>query len=292
MDPGQTPKDRLCIGNNDHDELSSFATLARQISISCVVPGAEKNWRPFVNSSQANYAPIDEAQETSANPLSLWKDLTPRFLEGLTRSGVREVLSAATERRVPAKRVVTEQDRRADHMFLLTAGRARHFFVSEAGRKHILLWLPPGEIFGMGTLLAKPSNYIVSTETVQASTMLVWSRATIRSLAKRYPKLLENALSVASDYLRMYVATHIALTSNTARQRLVRVLANLASGFGRKVAAGIELDVTNEDLAYAANVTHFTASRLLSEWSRSGILVKERGKVLLRSPELLFRESA
>jgi CRP-like cAMP-binding protein len=82
------------------------------------------------------------------------------------------------------------------------------------------------------------------------------------------------------------------LTSNTARQRLVRVLANLASGFGRKVAGGIELDVTNEDLAYAANVTHFTVSRWLSEWSRSGILVKERGKVLLRSPELLFRESA
>jgi CRP-like cAMP-binding protein len=99
-------------------------------------------------------------------------------------------------------------------------------------------------------------------------------------------------LSVASDYLRIYVATHIALTSNTARQRLVRVLANLAAGFGRKVTRGIELDVTNEDLAYAANVTHFTASRLLSEWSRSGILVKERGKVLLRSPEGLFRESA
>ena len=89
----------------------------------------------------------------------------------------------------------------------------------------------------------------------------------------------------------MYVATHVALTSNTARQRLVRVLANLASGFGRKVVRGIELDVTNEDLAYAANVTHFTASRLLSEWSRSGVLVKKRGKVLLRFPELLFHDS-
>jgi hypothetical protein len=35
-------------------------------------------------------------------------------------------------------------------------------------------------------------------------------------------------------------------------------------------------------------VTPFTTSRLISEWQRSGALVKRRGKVLLRSPERLF----
>jgi CRP-like cAMP-binding protein len=92
--------------------------------------------------------------------------------------------------------------------------------------------------------------------------------------------------------MSIYVATHEALTCHTARERLAGVLANLVWGFGRKATGGIELDVTNEDLANAANVTHFTASRLLNEWSRKGILTKERGKILLHSPELLLRRGA
>jgi CRP-like cAMP-binding protein len=50
----------------------------------------------------------------------------------------------------------------------------------------------------------------------------------------------------------------------------------------------MELDVTNEELAQAANVTHFTASRLISHWQKQGALVKTRGKILLRSPEKLI----
>ena len=46
----------------------------------------------------------------------------------------------------------------------------------------------------------------------------------------------------------------------------------------------------NEELADEANVNPFTVSRLLSDWQRKGILTKRRGKVLLRSPQRLFRE--
>ena len=287
-------KDPRCTGNDDDEmELVSSVLLARQPFLGRLILAAGTNRRTFVNNSQANYVAIDKppARPPAAAVFS-GKDLTPRFLDGLDPQGVRAILSAATQQHFPAKWVITDQGGRADHLFLLTSGRARYFFVTPDGRKHILLWLPPGEVFGTAALLTKPSTYIVSTETVQPSYMLVWKRATIRNLAKRYPRLVENALSIASDYLSMYVATHIALTSHTARQRLAQVLVNLTSGFGRKVFGGIELDVTNEDLAGAANVTHFTASRLLSEWSRNGALVKKRGKIVLRSPELLFRDSA
>ncbi len=53
---------------------------------------------------------------------------------------------------------------------------------------------------------------------------------------------------------------------------------------------GIELDVNNEELVNEANVTLFTASRMLSEWQRSGMVLKNRGKVLLRSPEQLLSQ--
>ena len=57
---------------------------------------------------------------------------------------------------------------------------------------------------------------------------------------------------------------------------------------GERVSGGVELDVTNEELANAANLTHFTASRLLSAWQRHNVVKKSRGKILLRHPARLF----
>jgi CRP-like cAMP-binding protein len=61
-----------------------------------------------------------------------------------------------------------------------------------------------------------------------------------------------------------------------------------APSIGQEVAGGIELDVTNEELAHAANITPYTTSRLVSEWQRSGAIRKYRGKILLCSPKRLF----
>jgi CRP-like cAMP-binding protein len=80
----------------------------------------------------------------------------------------------------------------------------------------------------------------------------------------------------------------MALVSHGARQRLARVLTTLAAGIGHKVPDGIELEITNEELANAANVTPFTASRLLSEWQRDGAVRKRRGSIVLRSPQRLL----
>src|SRR5277367_4707727 len=222
-------------------------------------------------------------------PLSLVTDfradLKPRFLEGLGPAELQIVLAAAKRRSFVANSVITNQGDSADYLFLLTKGRGRFFFMTEEGRKILLHWFAAGEIFGASSLLSNPSSYLVSTEMVKDSSVLVWDRVTLASLAARYPELLRNALTTASDYLTLYCAAHVALTCDTAKQRFANVLVNLTRGIGRKVPGGIELDVTNEELANAANVTPFLASRLLSEWHRRGIVIKSRGKVVLRSPE-------
>jgi CRP-like cAMP-binding protein len=66
------------------------------------------------------------------------------------------------------------------------------------------------------------------------------------------------------------------------------VLGNLTAGLGERVADGVELNIRNEELANEANITIFTASRLLNEWQRKGILTKSRGKVVVRSLEALM----
>jgi CRP-like cAMP-binding protein len=215
-------------------------------------------------------------------------NLKSRFLDGLSPLELKVILPVARQRRFASNCVVVNEGNPADHLFLLTKGRARFFFTTREGKKVILLWLTPGEIFGASALLSTPSLYLVSTETTKDSSMLVWDRAALRNLSNRYPRLLENALLIAHDYLAWYVADHAALISHTARRRLANVLVCLAQSIGEKVSGGFEFDATNEELAGAANITAFTASRLLNEWQRNGALQKSRGKVFLRSAESLF----
>jgi CRP-like cAMP-binding protein len=99
---------------------------------------------------------------------------------------------------------------------------------------------------------------------------------------------MENAIVSAVDYLSWYIAAHAALCSQTARQRLASVLLGYTFSMGERVSGGIEFDITNEELANAANITPYTASRILSEWQRSGAIRKRRGKIVVHSTERLF----
>jgi CRP/FNR family transcriptional regulator, nitrogen oxide reductase regulator len=201
---------------------------------------------------------------------------------------LESLLAIATNWTFPVNAVIVNQGEPADRLFLLLKGSGRYFIYTPEGQKLLLIWVPPGDIFGGSALLEQPGRYLCGVEVTSGTQVLVWERKKIRNFAARCPRLLENALSVASDYLVWYVATHTALACHTARQRLAQVLRSLAGGIGRRVPGGIAIAITNEELANASNVTLFTASRLMAEWQRHGALTKNRGKVLLRHPEGLL----
>ena len=214
------------------------------------------------------------------------------LVTGLEYAATQAIAAAATTRRLPAGAAIYDQASPAREVIVLSTGRARYFSMLPDGRKMLLHWLVPGDVLGTAAFLPVACTYRVSAETVRESSLLIWDRATMRWLMERYPQLCENALTVALHYLDLYIAAHAALVSETAQQRLANVLTRLADSIGRAVAEGTELQVTNEELASAANITPFTASRLLSQWGAAGAITKYRGKLVLRSPEHLFRLSA
>jgi CRP-like cAMP-binding protein len=218
------------------------------------------------------------------------KPFTSRLLDGIGADDLTAILRSGKVQQFSAKSVIVNQAAAATHLFLLTHGHARHFFITGEGEKILLRWLVPGDITGAATLLSKPSRYQMGTEVLKDSRFLVWDRITVGRLTTRYPRLLQNALSILEVYFDWYLTAHIALTCDSARQRSASVLTNIGRAVGQRVTGGIELAITNEELASAAGITLFDVSRFMSEWQRSGALAKTRGKVLLRSPDLLFRE--
>jgi len=220
---------------------------------------------------------------------SLPSGLRPRFLSGLPKDAPHAILSAAAHRQFLASSVVVHEGDPAERFFILTGGQGRHFILTSSGRKKLMHWLTPGQLFGGAALLSTPSHYLASTEVLLDSCALVWDRKTIRELVSRFPGLLDNVVSIAiTENIAWFVAADASLGSDDATGRIAHMIVSLASGIGRAGPDGVEIHVGNEDLAAGANVTAFTVSRALAAWQREGVLTKGRGRILLLKPELLI----
>jgi len=210
------------------------------------------------------------------------------LFSGLPRTDLDSILSLARHRQFRASSVITHEGDAAERFFLLTSGQGRQFVTTTEGRKILLYWLTAGQVFGGVAMLSTPIQYLASTELQSNSCAFMWDRQTMRNLVSRYPKLLDNALSIAAtEHFAWAIAAHVSLSTDDARGRIAHLLVSLACGIGKATPAGLELQITNEDLASGANVTPFTVSRTLREWQRAGVVTKGRGKIMLRRPELL-----
>ncbi len=214
--------------------------------------------------------------------------LSPRIFAGLGRSELAEILAQARHQRFANPSVVIHEGDPAEHAYLLTSGQGVHFVQTDDGRKIIVYWLTAGQVFGGAALLASPWRYLASTEMHTAGCALVWPRRVIREFVVRHPVVLDNALSIAvTEHFAWQLSARISLASEEAAVRAASLLVSLACGIGKSVAGGIEVLVSNEEIAQATAVTPYTVSRLTAEWQRAGIITKKRGRIILRRPELL-----
>jgi CRP-like cAMP-binding protein len=210
----------------------------------------------------------------------------PEFLAGIRKSDLPEILGAAKIRNIGPRHIILKEGNPAAHLFLLKSGLVRFYRLTRNGDL-VLLWrIVPGEVFGLGTLLSTPTSYIGTAETVRDSELLVWEYSQIQGLARKYPRLAQNALSIVLRYLAAHSDRLFDLVTCTAAERLARALLHLKPE--NVVPTGVEIAATNEDLSALANVSTFTVSRLLNRWAREGVLAKSRGKIFIPSPEKLI----
>lgn len=235
--------------------------------------------------SRLNHA-VDRTDVLKADNADLQLSTT-RFFDGIEQRHLEEIVAAAEYRRAVPKELIIAAGDAAGQLFLVVKGNARYYRLTKTGDEVLLRWLVRGDVFGLGTLLKDPPAYIGSAEALSECELLVWKHTSIRHLAGLYPQLCENALRIVLEYLKNYSDRHLNLTSKTAGQRLAESLLNLASQQGRTGSEGVEIDATNEQLGSFADISSFTASRLLNQWERQGAVSKRRGKVLIRTPEAL-----
>lgn len=210
------------------------------------------------------------------------------FVAGIGKDQLTEILRAAQIRKMNAGEIIVREGTQVTHLFLLNSGRAKFYRLAQSGGEVLLRLLTPGDVFGLATLLAHPVPCIGTAEATRDSELLVWERTRIRRLAQKYPHLAQNALGIVLRYLAAHFDRLFDLVACAAGERLARAMLHLGKETGAIVPSGVEITVTNEELAALANVSAFTVSRFLSRWARAGALRKFRGKIFIRQPEKLL----
>lgn len=208
-----------------------------------------------------------------------------KLFAGLGNTALKEISAAARLCHIPPKTNVIVTGGKPDHLFLLQSGRARSYILTESGSEIALLWLVPGAVLGLASLLADPPTYGMNAIAVTQCEFLVWDRDTIRRAVKAHPVISENGLRLVMQYLRKYMKRHVGIVTKNAESRLAQMLLQLASEAGVVESPGIAIDITNEQLSSLSDISPFTASRLLSRWENERWLTKQRGRVTLLAPE-------
>jgi CRP/FNR family transcriptional regulator, nitrogen oxide reductase regulator len=227
------------------------------------------------------------AMPTSAVPTEAF---ATSFLSGISDESREHILASGQFRKVPANEVLIRAGEKATLLFLLHAGTAKYYRITKQGQELLLRWLVPGDVFGLGTLLKHPPDYMGSAQALEECDFYCWDHTELRKLLRLYPTLGENALRIALDYLSGYAERHSSLLSRTAEQRVARCLLNMGHRAGHYYPGGAEVNITNEQLGSLSDVGLFTVSRILNKWERSGAIGKLRGRVFIKVPEKLITD--
>jgi CRP/FNR family transcriptional regulator, nitrogen oxide reductase regulator len=215
--------------------------------------------------------------------VALPPDFRSTFLDELTPREIETALRAAKQEKISPRQILQQEGVRAVRLWLLVTGRVAVYRLAPDGDRVFLRWGVPGDTFGLSTILKRPETFIVTIEAVQGGSLLVWDLPSSRTLVLRCPNLNKALNAVLASYLDRLINELGTYAFQAAEQRLARVIVESARQLGCTECEPIELDITNEQLAVAARMTVFTATRKLSKWQARGILTKRRGKIVMPS---------
>lgn len=209
---------------------------------------------------------------------------TPAHLLG--RTPIFRHLSAADREQVATVSKVAEYQRGdvvfaegdpSDAFYVVTSGRVKVFKSTHAGKEVIL------EIFGSGDPLGAVAVYQgfpfpATAAALEATTCVIVPRRQFFELLERHPSLVRGLLLGLTTRLIDLTSRLAELTGTRVEARLAKVFLKMADDAGFEGGSGERIPVvlSRQELADLAGTTIETAIRVMSRWSKQGLVRTEK----------------
>ncbi len=198
----------------------------------------------------------------------------------LTDEEIDDIARVFDDRLIPAG-VDLLRDRQSDLIFIVKSGAVR-LYANSHGQQRTLALLGPGRLFGVSssTGVARP---MMRAATLEPSYVCFGTAPLLLQLFSQYPEVMVRLTQALVDQI-FFAETWIEqATLHTPRSRLAGQLLDLCDQFGEPVASGqrIRFQLTHADLAGMIGVARETISRLMAELSRSGLVRRVDGRLVV-----------
>ena len=215
------------------------------------------------------------------------------FLTALSQKELEEVNEHFHERAFDEGETIYFSGERASQLYVVASGQVRLTQHSRAGKDVLLELLTPGEFFG--TLAPGPEEQYGETAQAQVATCALTIGADdFRDLMRSFPQITLAVLDMTADRLQSAREMVRQLSAHPVEQRIATVLLNLAEKLGERRAEGvlIQTPLSREDLAQMTGTTPETASRIMSQLQKDGLINSGRQWVAITDPEQLAAVAA
>ena len=177
-----------------------------------------------------------------------------------------------------------------DFVFLLASGLVEVCHLTFDGKKSILAFVEPGELFGELAIF-DPSQRDEYVETVEPATVvMIPTREMHQLMAERADVALAitRMISLRRHRVERRLKNLLFLPN---RERLVNLLLDLGDQFGWQAEDGIRLRVrlSHQDLANLIGATRETVTVVLGQLKAEGSVRGGRRQIVLGDPEQLAR---
>ncbi len=215
------------------------------------------------------------------------------FLARLDHDARATLLALGTETCYPARSAVLREGEDSTHVLLIMNGWLKVTSSSGTGYEALLALRGPGDIVGETSAVnsAPRSATVTALEPVRALSI---RESAFTSFLSEQPQAALQLLRLMTGRLAAGDRKRLEYASCTVRQRLARLLLELAASHGEQVPDGtaIRVPLTRSEIAGSVGASREAVTRLLGEL-RDRQVVVTRGRVLIvRQPDKLRQVGA
>jgi CRP/FNR family transcriptional regulator, cyclic AMP receptor protein len=212
------------------------------------------------------------------------------LFRGLSAASLDRIAALSSKRTFESESVLFMRGDPGDALFGVVSGRVRVSTQTPNGKEVILNVMKPGDVFGEIALLdGQPRT--ASATAVTSTQLIVIQRADFLNLLKREPQLAVHLIELLCGRVRWTSEQMEDTSLLNVPQRLAKCVLHLASSQGSPTPHGVQVKISQEQLAKFLGLSRQIVNKYLQTWKRKRWIALGRGKLIVGDERALLKLS-
>lgn len=200
------------------------------------------------------------------------------ILGSLSEEQQRRVLASSRRRRFARREVLFHEGDPGDTLHLVDKGRVAVRITTPRGDVATVDVLGRGAVVGVLAVLEEGGRRHATVVALEPTETLSLDRGQLEELHRTHPAVDRFLMAVLAAHLRRVDAQLMEALFVPVERRVVRRLLHLCELYGGD-EHGVDIPLTQEDLASMAGTSRATANRVLRQLEEAGVVALSRNRV-------------